>query len=71
MKTNRYELLAKMESMVNRNGGDSNVTKYIDEWPKTIRQLIYSSETLMIRFGLIERIPDPLYDEEKFTGLEE
>ena len=71
MKTNRSELLAKMESLVNKCGGDDEVVKHIDEWPKTIRQLVYDSKELMIRFRLLEVIPDPLYDEEKFTGLEE
>lgn len=60
----RLELCQKLNSLVNRYGGDKNFVAHMDEWPKTVKELIYSSEKLMIRFKLIELIPEPPEDEE-------
>lgn len=70
MSTNRYELMKKLNSLLNRYGSDEEFVKHMDEWPKTIKQLIYGSTKLMLRFGLIELIPDPLDDSEIFIGME-
>ncbi len=64
MKTNRPELLRKLNSIVNRYGGDENFVSHIDEWPKTVKELIYSSTELMIRFRLVELIPEPCNSED-------
>lgn len=66
----RPELWEKFNSLINHYGSDENFVAHMDEWPKTVRELIYSSTRLMIRFKLIELIPDPLDDEETFIGME-
>ena len=53
-KTNRSELLIKLNSLVNRYGGDEEFVAHMDEWPRTIKKLIFSSPKLMIRFKLID-----------------
>lgn len=68
MFDNRPELLLKLNSLINRYGGDKEFTAHVDEWPRTIKDLIYSSKRLMLRFGLICLIPD--YNEDEFIGME-
>ena len=70
MCTNKQKLLSKLNSLVNRYGGDEVFTEHMSEWPRTIKELIYNSTELMIRFRLVELIPDPLDDEEIFIGME-
>lgn len=70
MKTNQPELWQKLNSLVNKYGSDENFVKHIDESPRTIKELIYSSINLMIRFKLAELIPDPLEDEDLIIGTE-
>ena len=66
----RPELLSKLNSLINRYGGDKEFVAHIDEWPKTIHEMIFNSEKLMIRLGLLELIPDPLDDETIPIGME-
>lgn len=68
MGVNRPELWAKLNSLVNYYGSDENFVNHLHEWPRTVKQLIYSSEKLMLRFKLVELIPDPV--EEIFIGME-
>lgn len=70
MYLNRSELWEKLNSLVNRYGGDESFVTHMNEWPKTIKELIYTSEKLMLRFKLIELIPDPLDDDEAIMGME-
>jgi hypothetical protein len=70
MYLNRPQLWEKLNSLVNHYGGDENFIKHMDEWPKTVKELIYSSEKLMIRFKLIELIPDLIDDEDVIIGME-
>jgi hypothetical protein len=63
MYLNRPELWAKLNSLINRYGGRENFVAHMDEWPRTIKELVFSSEKLIIRLGLAEPIPDPLDDE--------
>lgn len=69
-KTFRPELYAKMDSLINRYGSDENFVAHMHEWPRTIKELIYNSMELMVRFKLVEPIPDHLNDEEAFIGME-
>lgn len=64
MYTERRELWQKLNALVNHYGSDENFVSHIDEWPRTIKELIYSSNKLMIRFKLIELISRPLNDME-------
>ncbi|KKN91191.1 hypothetical protein LCGC14_0220570 [marine sediment metagenome] len=64
------ELHRKLNSLVNRCGGDENFVALMDEWPRTIKELIYGSEELMIRFRLLELIPDQPYDYESSVGMD-
>lgn len=70
MSTNRPELLSKLNSLVNRYGGDDAFVSRMDEWPKTIKDLIYGSEKLMLRFKLVELITDHVDEEELTVGME-
>lgn len=47
----RLELYRKLDSWVNRCGGDRAFANRINEVPRTVRELVYSSEKLMKRFG--------------------
>lgn len=64
MYVERRELWQKLNSLVNHYGSDENFVSHIDEWPRTIKELIYSSDELMIRFKLIELISCPPCDME-------
>ena len=72
MSTRLYksELWAKLNSLLNHYGSDENFVKHMSEWPKTVKRLIYSSEELMVRFKLVELIPDPFDDENVIIGME-
>lgn len=59
---NRPELIARLNSLVNHYGSDAKFASHVDKWPRTIRELIYNSMELMIRFKLVELIPDPMDD---------
>jgi len=54
-KTNkRAELYLKLNSWVNKLGGDRAFANNIAEVPKTVRQLVYSDPELMERFGFAQ-----------------
>jgi len=67
MVTNRPELWQKLNSLLNHYGSDENFVAHMGEWPRTVKKLIYSSEKLMLKFGLVELLPEP---EETFIGME-
>lgn len=66
-RTFRPELYLKMNALINHYGKDEEFVKHMNEWPRTIKELVYSSMNLMIRFKLVELIPE---DEELFIGME-
>lgn len=70
MDTNRPELLLKLNSLINRYGGDEEFVAHMDQWPRTIRELVFSSPKLMVRFGLTEPPPDELDDAMANTGMD-
>lgn len=47
----RPEVYRKLESWVNRCGGDRAFASRIHEVPRTVRLLVYSTPRLMERFG--------------------
>lgn len=47
------ELLMKLQSLINRYRGAENFIYMMDEWPKTIRTLVFNSTPLMIRLGML------------------
>ena len=50
-KTFRPEVYLKLDSWVNRCGGDRAFASRIHEMPKTVRELVLSTPKLMERFG--------------------
>ncbi len=56
-KSNR-ELLRKLQSLINRYRGAENFVHMMDEWPKTIRTLVFGSTSLMIRLGMMMPLDD-------------
>ena len=52
MQTKR-ELYEKLNSWVNKCGGDRAFAARISEAPKKVQELIYSSASLMERFGFV------------------
>jgi len=58
--TYRPELWLKLNSLINRYGGDEGFVANMHQWPQTIRKLVFSSPKLMVRFGLTESPPDEL-----------
>lgn len=56
--SNREELLAKLNALVNKYENDIAFGKRINEAPKTIRRLVFSNPSLMKRFGL-----NPFFDD--------
>lgn len=58
MQNDRPELYAKLNSLINKYGGDESIKLHIDELPNTVKELIFNSEELLIRFGLVEHIID-------------
>ncbi|RLC82070.1 MAG: hypothetical protein DRJ03_19525 [Chloroflexi bacterium] len=70
MYMRRPELWLKLNSLVNRYGGDEGFVANMHLWPRTVRALVFNSEKLMIRFGLVEPIPDPVEDETVTIGRE-
>lgn len=52
-KTLRPELYRKLNSWVNKYGGDRAFANRINEVPRTIREFVYSSPELMKRFGFL------------------
>lgn len=70
MSKNEEQILAKLNSLRNCYSNNEDFIAAMDTWPKTIRKLIYRSEKLMLRFELIELIPDPIEDENVFIGME-
>lgn len=68
MSSKKPELLAKLNSLLNHYGNNKNFVEHMDEWPRTIKELIYSSMELMIRFKLVELIPKN--EEDPFIGME-
>lgn len=50
----RPELERKLESWVNRLGGDAEFGKRISEVPKTVQVLVLSSPHLLERFKILE-----------------
>jgi len=69
-RTFRPELWAKLNSLINRYGGVEEFVKHIDEWPRTVRELVVGSEELMLQLNLMEPLPDPLEDETVIIGME-
>jgi len=55
-KTFRPEVYLKLNSWVNKCGGDHEFAKRIAEAPRTVRELVYSSRELMARFRLTKPI---------------
>lgn len=66
MSRNKKQIWAKMNSVRNRYGSDEDFILHMDEWPRTVKELIYGSEELMIRFGLVELLPGPFEGKEEF-----
>ncbi len=54
-KTIRPELYQKLNSWVNKLGGDSAFADRIHEVPRTVRELVYETPELMKRFGLLNK----------------
>lgn len=50
-KTFRPEVYEKLNSWVNKCGGDLAFANRIHEVPRTVRELVYATPELMIRFG--------------------
>lgn len=69
MPTDKPELWRKLNALRNKYNNNETFVADMDKWPRTIRQLIFNSEKLMIHFELVELIPD-LVDEEEFIGME-
>lgn len=67
MSKNEQQIRAKMNSIWNYYGSDENFVAHMDKWPRTVRELIFSSTELMIHFKLVELLPDP---KETFIGME-
>lgn len=65
----RYELQQRLNSLVNHYGSIEKFVENMDEWPRTIKELIYGSTKLMVHFGLVELIPEQV-DEDEFIGME-
>ena len=63
----RRELLDKLNSLLNHYGSNENFVAHMDEWPKTIKKLIYNSMELMVHFKLVELISDM---DDDFVGME-
>lgn len=53
MSRSKRELLMKLQSLINRYRGAENFVHMMDEWPKTVRELVFSSTPLMIRLGML------------------
>ncbi len=64
-----YELQQRLNALVNRYGSIEEFVRHIDDWPRTIKELIYNSQELMVHFGLVELIPE--VDESEFIGVEQ
>ena len=60
-RTFRPEVYLKLNSWVNRCGGDRAFANRINESPRTVRELVYSSPELMERFGFTK--PETEVDE--------
>ena len=56
-RSNR-ELMLKLQSLINRYRGAENFVYMMDEWPKTIRTLVFNSTPLMIRLGMLMPLDD-------------
>jgi len=67
--TYRTELRLKLNSLVNRYGGDAGFVANMHQWPRTVKALVYNSNELMIRFGLMEPTSDPVEDETTVIGI--
>ncbi len=63
MCRSKRELLMKLQSLINRYRGADNFVHMMDEWPKTIRTLVFSSTPLMIRLGMLIPIREEESDE--------
>ena len=61
-KSNK-DLMLKLQSLINRYRGAENFVYMMDEWPKTIRTLVFSSTPLMIRLGMLMPIKNEESDE--------
>ena len=48
----------KLQSLINRYRGAENFVHMMDEWPKTIRELVFNSKPLMIRLGMLMPLED-------------
>lgn len=53
MCRSKLELLMKLQSLINRYRGAENFVSMMDEWPKTIKELVFNSTSLMIRLGML------------------
>jgi hypothetical protein len=52
------ELLRKLRSLVNHYGGNEGFIAHMDEWPKTIRKLVFNSRELMVQLEMLVPIPN-------------
>jgi len=57
MRQSRKELLLKLQSLINHYGDNENFIAHMDEWPKTIRRLVFDSEKLMAQLDMLAPIP--------------
>lgn len=53
MCRSKRELLMKLQALINKYRGANNFVLMMDEWPKTIRALVFNSTPLMIRLGML------------------
>lgn len=70
MVTYRPELLLKLNSLINRYGSDEAFVANMHQWPRTIKDLVFNSQKLMTRFGLVGPVPSSIDDKTVKTGRE-
>ena len=66
MTKNETQILMKMNSFRNRYSNNEDFIADMNNWPKTVRRLIFSNEKLMVYFGLVELVPE----DKMFIGME-
>ncbi len=71
MCRSKRELLRKLQSLINRYRGAENFVHMMDEWPKTIRTLVFSSPPLMIRLGMLMPLDNYNLPEPTINSLED
>jgi hypothetical protein len=72
MCRSKRELLMKLQSLINRYRGAENFVHMMDEWPKTIRELVFNSTPLMIRLGMLMPLSyEPMTSVDNEVGQEQ